>query len=64
MLNAFIELFVHLFAWIGVNLSIKADEVKNKKILNDISRREADIKKSEEDYYKRCEEDIRREFGD
>lgn len=64
MLNAFIELFVHLFAWIGVNLSIKADEVKNKEILNDIKRREADIKKSEEDYYKRREEDIRRKYGD
>lgn len=64
MLNAFIELFVHLFAWIGVNLSIKADEVKNKEFLDFIKESEADIKKSEEDYYKRLEEDIRREFGD
>lgn len=64
MLNAFIELFVHLFAWIGVNLSIKVDEMKNKKILNDIKRRDADIKKWEEDYHKRCEEDMRRKYGD
>lgn len=64
MLNAFIELFVHLFAWIGVNLSIKADEAKNKHTLDVIKRGEEDIKKAREDYYKRCEEDIRREFGD
>ena len=64
MLNAFIELFVHLFAWIGVNLSIKADEAKNKEFLDFIKESEAYIKKSEEDYKKRREEDIRREFGD
>lgn len=64
MLNAFIELFVHLFAWIGVNLSIKADEMKNKDVLDFIKKNEEDIKKAREDYYKRREEDIRREFGD
>lgn len=64
MLNAFIELFVHLFAWIGVNLSIKVDEMKNKDVLDFIKKNEEDIKKAREDYYKRCEEDIRREFGD
>lgn len=64
MLDAFIELFVHLFAWIGVNLSIKADEVKNKDVLDTIKRIDEDIKKSREDYYKRRKEDIRRKYGD
>lgn len=64
MLNAFIELFVHLFAWIGVNLSIKADEVKNKKFLDFIKKMDDNIKKSDEDYEKRWEEDMRRKYGD
>lgn len=64
MLDAFIELIVHLFAWIGVNLSIKADEMKNKDVLDFIKKSEADIKRWEEDYYKRCEDDIRRKYGD
>lgn len=64
MLDAFIELFVHLFAWIGVNLSIKADEMKNKDVLDTIKRIDEDIKKSREDYYKRRKEDIRRKYGD
>ena len=64
MLDAFIELFVHLFAWIGVNLSIKADEMKNKDVLDFIKKNEEDIKKAREDYYKRLDEDMRRKYGD
>lgn len=64
MLNAFIELFVYLFAWIGVNLSIKVDEMKNKDVLDFIKKNEEDIKKAREDYYKRLDEDMRRKYGD
>lgn len=64
MLDAFIELFVHLFAWIGVNLSIKADEMKNKDVLDVIRETDELVKELREDYYKRQEEDIKREFGD
>lgn len=64
MLNAFIELFVHLFAWIGVNLSIKADEMKNKEVLDFTKEMDAYIEKSWEDYEKRWEEDMRRKYGD
>lgn len=64
MLNAFIELFVHLFAWIGVNLSIKADEAKNKEVLDFTKKMDAYIEKSWEDYEKRWEEDMRRKYGD
>lgn len=38
--------------------------MKNKDVLDFIKKNEEDIKKAREDYYKRCEEDIRREFGD
>lgn len=64
MLDAFIELFVHLFAWIGVNLSIKVDEMKNKDVLDFIKKNEEDIKKAREDYYRRLDEDMRRKYGD
>lgn len=64
MLNAFIELFVHLFAWIGVNLSIKADEVKNKHTLDVIAKIDKDLEKSYKDYEKRRKEDMRRKYGD
>ena len=64
MLDAFIELFVHLFAWIGVNLSIKADEMKNKDVLDVIRETDELVKELREDYYKRRKEDIRRKYGD
>lgn len=64
MLDAFIELFVHLFAWIGVNLSIKADEMKNKDVLDVIRETDELVKELREDYYKRQEEDIRSKYGD
>lgn len=63
MLNAFIELFVHLVAWIGVNLSIKVDEMKNKDVLDFTKEMDAYIEKSWEDYEKRWEEDMRRKYG-
>lgn len=47
MLNAFIELFVHLFAWIGVNLSIKVDEMKNKDVLDFIKKMRRILKRRE-----------------
>lgn len=64
MLDAFIELFVHLFAWIGVNLSIKVDEMKNKDVLDVIRETDELVKELREDYYKRREEDIRSKYGD
>lgn len=64
MLDAFIEMIVHLFAWIGVNLSIKADEVKNKHTLDVIKETDELVKELREDYYKKQEEDMKRKYGD
>ena len=64
MLDVFIEMIVHLFAWIGVNLSIEADKKKNKYTLEVIDEINKEVKEAEKQLVKRREEDIRRKYGD
>lgn len=64
MLDVFIEMIVHLFAWIGVNLSIEADKRKNKYTLEVIDEVNKEVKETDEYLRKKEEENIRRKYGD
>lgn len=64
MLDVFIEMIVHLFAWIGVNLSIEADKRKNKYTLEVIDEVNKEVKEIDEYLRKKEEENIRRKYGD
>lgn len=64
MLDTFIEMIVHIFAWLGVNLSIEEDKKKNKYTLEVIDRIDKQVKETEEHLRKKQEEYIKRKYGE